>query len=257
MTSPHMIDVERLRKQFGSTVAVDDVSFHVKRGEIIGLLGPNGSGKTTIMRILTGLLPADVGTGAGRRPRRRRRLDRRSAADRLPAGERRALSRHPGRPVSPFLRRGQRLARAEASEPRGGGDPRRGTRRGPQAGDRQALEGLSTAGRPRPGAHRRARAADSRRADRRPRSESGDRHPQPHPRAARPEHDPAFDAHPPRGEHRLRSRHHHPPRPHHRRGHHRGAQPTRPGILSNLGSGGGPGRRSDGGAARRFPESSR
>jgi gliding motility-associated transport system ATP-binding protein len=56
-----MIDVERLRKQFGSTVAVDDVSFHVKRGEIIGLLGPNGSGKTTIMRILTGFFPPTSG----------------------------------------------------------------------------------------------------------------------------------------------------------------------------------------------------
>src|SRR6266540_2781107 len=57
-----MIDVENLRKQFGSTVAVDDVSFHVQRGEIIGLLGPNGSGKTTIMRILTGFFPPTSGT---------------------------------------------------------------------------------------------------------------------------------------------------------------------------------------------------
>jgi ABC-2 type transport system ATP-binding protein len=56
-----MIDVENLRKQFGSTVAVDDVSFHVKRGEIIGLLGPNGSGKTTIMRVLTGFFPPTSG----------------------------------------------------------------------------------------------------------------------------------------------------------------------------------------------------
>ena len=57
-----MIDVENLRKQFGSTVALDDVSFHVKRGEIIGLLGPNGSGKTTIMRILTGFFPPTSGS---------------------------------------------------------------------------------------------------------------------------------------------------------------------------------------------------
>ena len=56
-----MIDVENLRKEFGATVAVDDVSFHVKRGEIIGLLGPNGSGKTTIMRILTGFFPPTSG----------------------------------------------------------------------------------------------------------------------------------------------------------------------------------------------------
>lgn len=56
-----MIDVENLRKEFGSTVAVDGVSFHVARGEIIGLLGPNGSGKTTIMRVLTGFFPPTSG----------------------------------------------------------------------------------------------------------------------------------------------------------------------------------------------------
>ena len=56
-----MIEVEGLRKQFGSTVAVDDVSFRVERGEIIGLLGPNGSGKTTIMRVLTGFFPPTAG----------------------------------------------------------------------------------------------------------------------------------------------------------------------------------------------------
>lgn len=57
-----MIDVEHLVKQFGSTRAVDDVSFHVKQGEVIGLLGPNGSGKTTIMRVLTGFFPPTSGT---------------------------------------------------------------------------------------------------------------------------------------------------------------------------------------------------
>jgi gliding motility-associated transport system ATP-binding protein len=57
-----MIEVNNLRKQFGSTVAVDEVSFRVQRGEIIGLLGPNGSGKTTIMRILTGFFPPTSGS---------------------------------------------------------------------------------------------------------------------------------------------------------------------------------------------------
>jgi ABC-2 type transport system ATP-binding protein len=57
-----MIEVQKLRKQFGSTVAVNDVSFQVRRGEVIGLLGPNGSGKTTIMRILTGFFPPTSGT---------------------------------------------------------------------------------------------------------------------------------------------------------------------------------------------------
>jgi ABC-2 type transport system ATP-binding protein len=56
-----MIEVEHLRKDFGATRAVDDVSFRVEQGEVIGLLGPNGSGKTTIMRVLTGFFPPTSG----------------------------------------------------------------------------------------------------------------------------------------------------------------------------------------------------
>jgi ABC-2 type transport system ATP-binding protein len=52
-----MIEVQDLTKYFGPTLAVDHVSFKVEKGEIIGLLGPNGSGKTTIMRILSGFFP--------------------------------------------------------------------------------------------------------------------------------------------------------------------------------------------------------
>ena len=48
-----MIQVDRLTKHFGVTCAVDQISFEVKRGEIVGLLGPNGAGKTTTLRILT------------------------------------------------------------------------------------------------------------------------------------------------------------------------------------------------------------
>ncbi len=57
-----MIKVKNLVKQFGSTTAVDDVSFDVSKGEVVGFLGPNGAGKTTTMRILTCFLPADQGT---------------------------------------------------------------------------------------------------------------------------------------------------------------------------------------------------
>lgn len=57
-----LIEVEHLRKTYGETVAVDDISFRVERGEILGFLGPNGAGKTTTMRILTGYLPATSGT---------------------------------------------------------------------------------------------------------------------------------------------------------------------------------------------------
>jgi ABC-2 type transport system ATP-binding protein len=57
-----LIEVEHLTKRYGDTVAVEDISFRVERGEILGFLGPNGAGKTTTMRILTGYLPATAGT---------------------------------------------------------------------------------------------------------------------------------------------------------------------------------------------------
>src|SRR5437868_78024 len=56
-----MIEVEHLTKFFGPILAVDDVSFGVERGQIVGFLGPNGAGKTTTMRILTTYLPATSG----------------------------------------------------------------------------------------------------------------------------------------------------------------------------------------------------
>jgi ABC-2 type transport system ATP-binding protein len=56
-----MIQVDHLSKIYGTTPALRDVSFEVKRGEILGFLGPNGAGKTTTMRILTGYLPASSG----------------------------------------------------------------------------------------------------------------------------------------------------------------------------------------------------
>lgn len=49
-----MIDVTNLTKYYGKRLAVDDISFHVEKGEIVGFLGPNGAGKTTTMRIMTG-----------------------------------------------------------------------------------------------------------------------------------------------------------------------------------------------------------
>jgi len=56
-----MIQVDNLTKWFGSQVAVDDVSFTVPKGQIVGFLGPNGAGKTTTMRILTSFLPPTSG----------------------------------------------------------------------------------------------------------------------------------------------------------------------------------------------------
>jgi ABC-2 type transport system ATP-binding protein len=56
-----MIEAEKLTKYYGDRAAVRDLSFEVKKGEIVGLLGPNGAGKTTTMRMLTGYLPIDGG----------------------------------------------------------------------------------------------------------------------------------------------------------------------------------------------------
>src|SRR4051812_19387082 len=56
-----MIHVENLTKYFGPVCAVNNVSFHVEPNEIVGLLGNNGAGKTTIMRILTTFIPASSG----------------------------------------------------------------------------------------------------------------------------------------------------------------------------------------------------
>jgi ABC-2 type transport system ATP-binding protein len=56
-----MIEVQNVTKYYGQVRALDHVSFDVKKGEIVGLLGPNGSGKTTLMRILTGFFPPTEG----------------------------------------------------------------------------------------------------------------------------------------------------------------------------------------------------
>src|SRR5205085_12218356 len=56
-----MIHVDNLTKYFGPVCAVNNVSFQVEKNEIVGLLGNNGAGKTTIMRILTTYLPATSG----------------------------------------------------------------------------------------------------------------------------------------------------------------------------------------------------
>jgi ABC-2 type transport system ATP-binding protein len=58
----HMIEVRNLTKRYRDLVAIEDVSFDVAKGEILGFLGRNGAGKTTTMRILTGFLPASSGT---------------------------------------------------------------------------------------------------------------------------------------------------------------------------------------------------
>ncbi|MCE9602135.1 MAG: ATP-binding cassette domain-containing protein, partial [Gemmatimonadetes bacterium] len=57
-----VVEVQGLVKRFGSMTAVDHVSFTIHRGEIFGILGPNGSGKTTTIRMLCGLMSPSEGT---------------------------------------------------------------------------------------------------------------------------------------------------------------------------------------------------
>jgi len=57
-----LIEVKNLTKFYGDFAALEDVSFEVKKGEILGFLGPNAAGKTTAMRILTGFMPPTSGT---------------------------------------------------------------------------------------------------------------------------------------------------------------------------------------------------
>lgn len=57
-----MISVQNLTKRYGDLVAIDNVSFQVQRGEVLGFLGPNGAGKTTTMRIITAYMPPTEGT---------------------------------------------------------------------------------------------------------------------------------------------------------------------------------------------------
>jgi len=63
-TTDCAVEVHDLVKRFGDFVAVDHVSFQVKKGEIFGFLGPNGAGKSTVIRILCGLLSPSEGTGS-------------------------------------------------------------------------------------------------------------------------------------------------------------------------------------------------
>jgi ABC-2 type transport system ATP-binding protein len=59
--SAEMVAVEQLTRRYGETVAVDGISFRVERGEMFGLIGPDGAGKTTTLRVILGLLAPDGG----------------------------------------------------------------------------------------------------------------------------------------------------------------------------------------------------
>ncbi len=57
-----IVELSHVTKRFGDFTAVDDLSFALQRGSILGFLGPNGAGKTTTLRMMLGILPPDSGT---------------------------------------------------------------------------------------------------------------------------------------------------------------------------------------------------
>lgn len=57
-----LLELSGLTKRFGGLTAVDGVSFSIAKGEVVGVLGPNGSGKTTVLNMISGLLPASQGS---------------------------------------------------------------------------------------------------------------------------------------------------------------------------------------------------
>ena len=111
-TTGARIEIRGLSKQFGSFVAVDDLSFDVEPGRITGFLGPNGAGKTTTLRMLLGLVHADERHRDDRRaalrrpPRPARDRGGRPRGDELPPG--------PQRPRPPARPRGCRLGAARS-----------------------------------------------------------------------------------------------------------------------------------------------
>ena len=126
MSSPHDAGIfaEGLGKRYGDLWALRDLDLDVPAGTVLGLLGHNGAGKTTAIRILTTLLRPTEGRATRRRPRRRRRARRRVRTQhrpRRPAGHRRrpahgARQPRDGRPpLPPAARRGPRAGPTSCS----------------------------------------------------------------------------------------------------------------------------------------------
>ena len=98
------ITVRNLTKLYGEEKAIDDISFDVKTGEILGFLGPNGAGKTTTMKIITCYMPPSAGTvTVNGYDIAKNSLDV-TTQDRIFAGVESALSRHECSGISRIFR---------------------------------------------------------------------------------------------------------------------------------------------------------
>ena len=163
-----LIEIEGLTKRFGAFTAVDDVSFTVDRGEVLGFLGPNGAGKSTTMRMLAGFMTPTAGTAriCGHDVRTEASRQR-SVLGFLPEG----APTYPEMTVTGFLRfcakirgyRGTELA--DRVQHAIGPDP---AARRAAAADGDAVQGLQAPRRPGAGAAARSARAGAGRADRWP-----------------------------------------------------------------------------------------
>ena len=210
-----MIEVEELTKVYVDTAVVDDLSFFVPEGQVLGFLGPNGAGKTTTMRMITALPAADDGTG--RRGRGRPRRATRSACGARSATcprTSRSTPRCGSRSTCAFA---PRWRRSRGKEVAGAG--RRGRASDACSTDvrRQVIGTLSKGYRQRVGLAgaliHQPPVLDSRRAHGRPRPEPDHQDPRADRRARPGPHGDPVDPHPARGRAGVRAGAHHRPRP--------------------------------------------
>ena len=172
-----MIKVEGLTKRYARHVAVDNISFEVGKGEIVGFLGPNGAGKTTTMRVLTCFLPPTSGTAnvAGFDVLEQS-LEVKKRIGYLPE----TPPLYPEMEVAEYLTfvaQAQRHPCGRHRQARGRGLRALRPRRCQGEADRQAVQRLPPARRHRAGHHPQSRRPDPRRAHLRPRPQADHRNP--------------------------------------------------------------------------------
>ena len=129
-----LLHADKLRKEFGGLIAVNDIEFTIPTGSIVSLIGPNGAGKTTFFNMLTGVYVPTSGTRPVRRPRR----DRQAAARDHGARDRPHVPEHPPLPAHDVAR--ERPRRHALPPAAAGSSARSSARRGSRREEREARE---------------------------------------------------------------------------------------------------------------------